>query len=81
MAEDKTQKCVMCKKEFVIDVTQQEWFRKKDWPLPKRCKKCRDKRKLENGDATDPDWGSNCIVCGVRPVMVGTGLCAQHTNV
>ncbi len=36
-----------CSEEFTITIGEQEFYRSKDFELPKRCKACRSKRKQE----------------------------------
>lgn len=47
--EDQTHKCVErdCGKEFVITTGEQEFFARKGFTLPKRCKDCRERKKRE----------------------------------
>ena len=37
--------CVECGKTFIFEVGEQEFFRKKEFPEPKRCPYCRNLRK------------------------------------
>jgi Zn finger protein HypA/HybF involved in hydrogenase expression len=36
-----TLKCKDCGAEFEVSVGEQDWYAKKGWELPKRCKDCR----------------------------------------
>ena len=37
--------CKECGKIFILKDTEIDWFKEKGFPIPKRCKHCRDKRK------------------------------------
>lgn len=37
--------CSICGSEFVITYGEKVWMTDKGFPLPKRCKSCREKRK------------------------------------
>ncbi len=39
--------CVDCNSEFEISVEAQEFFKSKNFDLPKRCKSCRIRRKQQ----------------------------------
>jgi CxxC-x17-CxxC domain-containing protein len=43
--EDKTIDCEDCGDQFVFSANEQEFFAKKGFQNPKRCKPCRNKRK------------------------------------
>jgi len=45
--EDRVLKCWECDEEFDFLVGEQEFFKKKEFSPPKRCKPCRDKRRKE----------------------------------
>lgn len=50
MVEDKIVRCVekFCgKAEFVITANEQEFYKQKNFELPKRCEDCRARRKAE----------------------------------
>ena len=42
---NKTIKCQDCGKEFVFIEAEQNFYKTKNFPEPKRCKSCRQKRK------------------------------------
>jgi len=42
---DKEINCADCGNDFVFPASEQEFFQKKGFTDPKRCKPCRDKRK------------------------------------
>lgn len=46
---DKGVKCRDCGKVFVIAEKEQEWYNERNWELPKRCLRCRQKRKQKGG--------------------------------
>ena len=37
--------CISCGEKFVIPAEEKEWYEKKGFELPKRCKSCRQKRR------------------------------------
>jgi hypothetical protein len=37
--------CKVCGKPFVLDRPEIRWYSRMGYPLPKRCKECRKKRK------------------------------------
>lgn len=43
-----TQICKDCKKEFLIDKKDKEFFAQRGWALPVRCPACRERKKLKN---------------------------------
>lgn len=47
--EDKVIKCVDCKNDFVFTKREQEFFAEKQYAEPKRCFKCRQARRQNNG--------------------------------
>ena len=49
--QDKTIKCVDCGKEFVFTAREQEFYHEKGFTNePKRCKDCREKKKIERNN-------------------------------
>lgn len=40
-------KCQDCGKEFVLNESEQEFYKNKNFPEPKRCKTCRKTRKIK----------------------------------
>lgn len=51
--EDIQKKCSErdCRKSFTITAGELEFFEGKGFPVPKRCKDCRERRKRENNSA------------------------------
>ena len=47
LPEDKEIACKDCGKTFVFTVGEQEFYKSKNFPAPKRCKKCSKKRRLK----------------------------------
>ena len=47
LPEDKEIACKDCGKTFVFTVGEQEFYKSKNFPFPKRCKKCSKKRRLK----------------------------------
>ena len=45
--EDKKIVCKSCGKEFIFTVGEQEFYKSKNFPAPKHCKKCSKKRRLK----------------------------------
>ena len=37
--------CESPNKEFIVTAESQKWLAEKGWPIPKRCKTCRENRK------------------------------------
>lgn len=67
-AQDITLACKECLQEFLFTVEEQNYFAKKEFPLPKRCKQCRIVRKKGH---TNPNKSSYrqlyeiiCTQCG-----------------
>ena len=49
--KDKTIKCLDCRKEFIFSARDQEFYAEKGFNNePKRCKDCREKRKVERNN-------------------------------
>lgn len=49
--QDKEIRCVDCEKIFIFGVGEQEFYAKKKYSEPKRCKECRKiKRESRKGD-------------------------------
>lgn len=44
--EDRTLKCAECRKDFVLTVAEQRSFARYGMQQPKRCKACRQARKI-----------------------------------
>ena len=47
LPEDKEIRCINCGKTFTFTVGEQEFYKSKNFPFPKRCKKCSKKRRLK----------------------------------
>ena len=47
VGEDKEITCKDCNKTFVFTVGEQEFYKSKNFPAPKRCKKCAKKRRMK----------------------------------
>jgi hypothetical protein len=47
--QDQTLECVDCKGSFVWEAGEQDFFAKKGYTPPKRCKPCRDAKKAQRG--------------------------------
>lgn len=45
--EDKEITCKLCGKTFIFTVGEQEFYKSKNFPFPKCCKKCAKKRRLK----------------------------------
>jgi DNA-directed RNA polymerase subunit RPC12/RpoP len=45
--EDRILVCADCGDDFVFTVGEQEFFEERGFSEPRRCKDCRDKRKVE----------------------------------
>jgi len=41
--------CIDCGKKFVFTAEEQKWYQKMGFEPPKRCPKCRKRKKFENG--------------------------------
>lgn len=39
-------RCTDCGKSFAVSPKEQKWYRDKGWELPKRCKSCREQRRI-----------------------------------
>lgn len=72
-------KCKDCKHPFVFTVDDQRFHEKRGFKQPKRCKSCRRKKREEREDDNSPDWEGKCDVCGMSPIVPGTGLCGPCT--
>lgn len=50
--EDKTLVCEDCSEEFIFSAEEQQFFDEKGFEnLPKRCKPCREKKKMSRGSS------------------------------
>lgn len=47
MSDRTTIKCVDCGNTFSITTEEKQWYEEKGFKVPKRCKKCRERRKAE----------------------------------
>jgi len=75
---DKWLICVDCGKEFLWDAGEQAWFSCNHLENPpKRCKKCRDKRRDERSRYAARPIRVNCERCGA-PIYVP--FVPQHTK-
>ena len=45
---DKEKRCVDCDDKFWLTQGEQDFYRNKGYQEPKRCKNCREKKKLRN---------------------------------
>ncbi len=41
--------CKDCRKDFTLTNEELDWYDKKGFPHPKRCKSCRAKKRIERG--------------------------------
>lgn len=48
-SEDKNLECADCHTMFVFTAGEQEFFQKKGFSVPRRCKPCRDAKKQQSG--------------------------------
>lgn len=48
MDKDKQIKCIDCEETFTLTEGESEWYQQKGFNEPKRCKDCREKKKLTN---------------------------------
>lgn len=63
-AQDITLACKDCLEQFLFTVAEQNFFTKKDFPIPKRCKQCRVARKRERANTNkDLNRQMNEIIC------------------
>jgi len=51
--EDRTLNCCDCHKDFVFDKGEQEFFQRKEFSDPRRCKPCRVAKKTRNNQEND----------------------------
>lgn len=47
LPEDIEIRCKSCGKVFTFSIGEQEFYKSKNFPAPKRCKKCSKKRRLK----------------------------------
>ena len=66
MFEDKTLVCKDCGEEFVFTAGEQEFYAERGFTNePKRCKKCRNARKVaEGGKPAREFYTATCASCG-----------------
>lgn len=50
--QPQTQPCKECGNDFTIEPHEVKFYAEKGWPLPKRCKRCRVRRKNEQDAAS-----------------------------
>ena len=46
LPEDIEIRCINCGKTFIFTVGEMEFYKSKNFPFPKRCKKCSKKRRM-----------------------------------
>lgn len=63
MAQDQTMTCKDCGNEFVFTAGEQEFFAKKGFTPPTRCKDCRDKAKMARRGSRQM-YDITCANCG-----------------
>ena len=51
---DETIKCVGCKQDFIFTEGEQKFFETNNFSKPKRCKPCREERKLKKAQDEAP---------------------------
>jgi CxxC-x17-CxxC domain-containing protein len=74
---DKTIKCTACGHDFTFTEADQAHYKEKNLDVePRRCKTCRQKRRVERGLAARPMFPCVCAQCGVDtevpfPIKVG----------
>ena len=49
--QEQTLTCADCGRDFSFSERDQEFYREKGFEPPKRCKDCRDAKKVQRGDA------------------------------
>ncbi len=68
--EDRTLVCEDCNEEWIFSADEQQFFNERGYQTPKRCKPCRQKRKMSR---TDSSYGGfrerklydvTCAECG-----------------
>lgn len=64
-----TKACVHCKKDFLIDERDQDYYRKIDVPAPTWCPKCRIIRRIANINGWSL-WYRNCDKCEKRTLSM-----------
>jgi hypothetical protein len=60
--------CSACGCAFIMTESDEQWFVDKGWPIPKRCKTCRDnkvakKQVVEGTDVEEASTEHTCIEC------------------
>lgn len=50
-------KCIQCPETFELSEGDVEWFTRKGWPVPARCRRCRWKTRLLSGGLFHPLGG------------------------
>jgi CxxC-x17-CxxC domain-containing protein len=62
--------CVDCQEMFLWDAGEQHWYRLMNLSnSPRRCKKCRDKRRSDKKDQPHETTAMRCQQCG-KPTQV-----------
>ena len=46
--------CVQCGKKFELSEAEKDFYEEKNLPLPKRCKECRKRNRIEKNEAVVP---------------------------
>ena len=65
--QDKKLTCQECGMEFVWDASEQAYFAKKGFKeIPKRCRACREKRKIEREKEKEKEKEITCAKCGKK---------------
>jgi len=55
--DDQTLKCIDCRQDFIFTVGEQRFFTERNFTPPRRCKPCRDAKKLEKQARQDDGGG------------------------
>jgi len=68
--QDKILTCQECGTEFVWDASEQAYFAKKGFKeIPKRCRACRAKRKIEREAEKAKEKEITCAKCGKKAIV------------
>lgn len=79
--EDTTLVCEECNNEFVFTGDEQKFFSEKGFQTPKRCKPCRDKKKMSRGGGARSGRGGSMGFGEKKLYSVVCSDCGNETQV
>jgi CxxC-x17-CxxC domain-containing protein len=70
--QDRALHCIDCRQEFIFTAGEQEFYERKGFKeIPKRCKPCREQRKMRRADESAPNGNHAAPGNGHAPAAYG----------